>query len=419
MAGNTPPPPAVTAAENTTTEKTTISYLLFRVLSGNKICKATELAACLPQWLSDIEDNNPIPPEIPELLTHLLLPFGTSSTLEDIEKLSGTHSLVGSQKWMMKLRVLMENKAHKKLLQKLESMGDQEVSFEDLCDQENAQENSMDDYLVVGPKWTLQFDHDMRDVMTRGDKNAMKKHPDVFYLTGWVSWTVRSPYWNVALATDDQGNRLLSDEVLDRVLPKWRQILTGETIPTPKYGVVDSFRSWLAREEKKASDLGKPWPNTPIKNVPSISEPKFESPRTPEPYYRPPDSRLRSTNASRLSPLESTPDVTDVTDSEQIEMLREILAEVKELRRMIGQIIERNEALEFAENQMYGSWHQGYPPIPQAMQPNYYVPPDDPFVSAQYYDPALEQDWQHWNSQYYDQDPTTMPDPGAGSAHLF
>ncbi|CAI7603408.1 unnamed protein product [Penicillium discolor] len=403
MMGNTTSPPAVTAAENAK-----ISYLLFRLLSGNKICKATELAACLPKWLGGVEDNNPIPPDIPELLAHLLLPFCTSSVLEHIANLSFPDSLTRSQKWMMKLRILMENKTDEKLLRQLKSMGDQEVAFQDLGYEENAQEDSVDDYLVVDPKRTVQFDHDMRDVMTRGDKDAMKKHPDVFYVTGYVAWTVRSPYWNIALATDDQGNRLLSDDVLDKVLPKWRQILTGETIPTPKYGVVDSFRSWLASEEKKASDLGKPWPNTPIKNAYSASEPKFESPRTPEPYSRP-----RSTNANRLSPLESTP---DVTDSEQTEMLREILAEVKELRNMIGQLIERNEALELAENQMYGSWHQGYPPIPQAMQPNYPVPPEGPFVDAQYYDPALEQDWQHWNSQYYDQDPTTMPGPGPGSA---
>lgn len=272
----------------------------------------------------------------------------------------------------------------------------------------------MNDYLVVDPKRTVQFDHDMRDVMTRGDKDAMKKHTDVFYVTGYVAWTVRSPYWNVALATDDQGNRLLSDDVLDRVLPKWRQILTGETIPTPKYGVVDSFRSWLASEEKKASYLGKPWPNTPIKNVSSASEPNFGSPKTPEPYSRFPYSRPRSTDANRLSPLESTP---DVTNSEQTEMLREILAEVRELRNMIRQTIERNEALEFAENQIYESWHQGYAPIPQAMQPNYPVPQEGPFVGAQYYDPTLEQDWQHWNPQYYDQDPTTMPGPGPGSAY--
>jgi hypothetical protein len=141
MVGNTTSPPTITAVENTT-----ISYLLSRVLSGNKICKATALAACLPQWLGDIEENNPIPPDIPELLAHLLLPFGTSSTLEQIEKLPLPDSFTGSQKWMTKLHVLMDNKAHEKLLQKLESMGDQEVSFEDLCEQENGKD-------------TVQFKH--------------------------------------------------------------------------------------------------------------------------------------------------------------------------------------------------------------------------------------------------------------------
>ncbi|KOS46461.1 hypothetical protein ACN38_g2665 [Penicillium nordicum] len=402
MVGNTTSP-AVDSAE--IDENGRITYLLFRVLSGHKTCEATTLATCLPQWLGDIEEHNPVHPDIPELLTHLLIPFGTTSIPKDVEKLSVPESLDGSQKWMMKLRILMDNKAHERLLQKFGAMEGKGGSFEDLSEQENAQEDSIDDHFVVDPKRTVQFDRDIRDVMTRGDKDAMKRYPDVFYVTGYVAWTVRSPYWNVALATNDHGNRLLSDDVLDRVLPKWRQILTGETIPTPKYGVVDSFRSWLASEEKKASDLGKPWPNTPIKNVSSASGPKLVSPRTPEPY-----SRLRSTNAIRLSSLEST---SDVTDSEQTEMLREILAEVRELRNMIRQIIERNDAIESTENQMYGSWQQGYPPIPQAMQPNHPVPQESPFVNAQYYDPEFEYDWQRWN---YDQDPTTMPGPEYGSA---
>lgn len=267
----------------------------------------------------------------------------------------------------------------------------------------------MDDYLVVDPKRTLQFDFDMRDVMTRGDKDAMRQHQDVFYVTGSVAWTVRSPYWNVALATDDEGNRILSDEVLDRVLPKWRQILTGETIPTPKYGVVDSFRSWLASEEKKACDLGKPWPDTPVEAVPSAPKPNFISPKTPETY-----SRLRTMNVGRHYPFESSP---NVTNSEQTELLREILTEIKELKNMISQNIERKQELEITENLLHESWPQGYPPVPQGMQPNYLVPQQGPFVGAQYQSPVLESDWQRWNSQY--QGPATMPGTGSDSAPLL
>lgn len=141
MMGNTTSPPAVTAAENAQ-----ISYLLFRLLSGNKICKATELAACLPKWLGDVEDNNPIPPDIPELLAHLLLPFCTPSVLEHIANFSFPDSLTRSQKWMMKLRILMENKTDEKLLRQLKSMGDQEVAFQDLGDEENGKD-------------TVQFKH--------------------------------------------------------------------------------------------------------------------------------------------------------------------------------------------------------------------------------------------------------------------
>ncbi|KGO74734.1 hypothetical protein PITC_083430 [Penicillium italicum] len=395
MVENTISPLAVPAPEDAT-----VSCLLSRLLSGSKICKAAELATLLPHWLSDVEENKPISPGLPELLAHLLLPFGTTATLEHIERVHATDDLTATQRWLVKLRVLVDNNAHEKLLQKLESIPDQQISFEDLCEQEN--EDNTDDYLVVDPKRTLQFDYDMRDVMTRGDKDAMRKHTDVFYVTGSVAWTVRSPYWNVALATDDEGNRILSNDVLDKVLPKWRQILTGETIPTPKYGVVDSFRLWLASEEKKASDLGKPWPNPTANAVSSASKTKFVSPRTPEPY-----SRLRSVNAGRLSPLESTP---NVTDSEQTELLREILTEIKELKNIISKDIERKQELEITEDQMQEYWQQEYPPIPQEMQPDYLVPQQGLFGGAQHHPPQLESDWQLWNSQY--QDPTTMPGPG-------
>ncbi|KGO42981.1 hypothetical protein PEXP_027300 [Penicillium expansum] len=389
-------------------EDATVSYLLSRVLSGSKICKAAELAAFLPQWLSDVKEKKPVSPDIPELLAHLLLPFGTPAILSQIERLQVPDSLTDRQRWMVKLIILMDNKAHERLLQKLESIPDQQISFEDLCDQENAQEDNTDDYLVVDPTRSLQFDYGMRDVMTRGDKDEMRKHTDVFYVTGSVAWTVRSPYWNVALATDGEGNRILSDDVLDKVLPKWRQILTGETIPTPKYGVVDSFRSWLASEEKKATDLGKSWPNRHVNAVYSVSKPKFVSPRTPEPY-----SRLRSMHASHLSPLGSTP---NVTDSEQTELLREILTEIKELKNIISQDIERKQQVEVTEDQMQEYWQQAYPPIPQEMQPNYFVPQQGSFDGAQYPFPQPESDWQRWNPQY--QDPTSMSGPGTDSTRL-
>jgi hypothetical protein len=270
-----------------------------------------------------------------------------------------------------------------------------------------AQEDSVNDYLVVDPKRTLQFDYDMRDVMTRGDKDAMKRHADVFYITGYVAWTVRSPYWNIALATDDEGNRFLSDEVLDKVLPKWRQILTGETIPTPKYGVVDSFRSWLASEEKKANNLGKPWPKAPLNTSSSASKPKFVSPKTPEPY-----SRIRTVDVGRMSPLESSP---NVTDGEQTGLLREILNEVKDLKSMMNHVIERQQQqFEITQNQMHEHWQQSYPPIPQGMQPSYFVPQQGPFVDPQYQYPVAEPDWQFWDPQ--NQSPTPMPGPGPSSA---
>jgi hypothetical protein len=129
MDGNT------TSPTITTTENATVSYLLSRVLSGDKICKASDLAALFPQWLNDFEENKPVSPGIPELLTHLLLPFGTTAMLERLEEMGP--SLADTEGWMVKLHALMANKAHERMLQKLESMADEEVSFEDLCGKKN------------------------------------------------------------------------------------------------------------------------------------------------------------------------------------------------------------------------------------------------------------------------------------------
>lgn len=88
-------------------------------------------------------------------------------------------------------------------------------------------------------------------------------------MTSIHAWTVRPPYWNIALANDTEGKRILSNEVLDNVLPRWRTILTGDTpVNRPRYGsLATSFATWLANEKRKVQGLGKPWPNDADENV--------------------------------------------------------------------------------------------------------------------------------------------------------
>ncbi|KXG48283.1 uncharacterized protein PGRI_021530 [Penicillium griseofulvum] len=363
--------PAITAGEDAT-----VNYLLSGVLSGGEICKASELAACLSRWFSDVKEDKPVASAIPELLGRLLLPFGTPTVLERMERSQTPDSFPDRQRWMEKLRVLMDDEAHERLLQKLESLQDQQLSFKTLCEQEN-EDGINDDNLAADP--ALHFDYDLRDMMIRGDKKAMRKHQEVFYVTGSIAWTVRSPYWNVALAIDKEE--------------------------------VDSFRLWLASEEKKANDLDKPWPFTPSR----ANKFKFI---TPEPY-----SRLRTLSTSGLSPVESTPNVPNdpndtivphvpiVTHNVQTELLRELLAEVKELKTIVGQILESKQELGTTENQMHGSLEPVYPPISSAMQPNYFLSQGQ-FVGPQY---QLGPDWQQRGSSQ-NQGPSTLPDPGAGSA---
>jgi hypothetical protein len=124
--------PAITAGEDAT-----VNYLLSVVLSGGEICKALELAACLSQWFSDVKEDKPVASAIPELLGRLLLPFSTPTILEHMERFQTPNSLTDRQMWMEKLRILMDDEAHERLLQKLEYLQDQQLSFKTLCEREN------------------------------------------------------------------------------------------------------------------------------------------------------------------------------------------------------------------------------------------------------------------------------------------
>lgn len=233
----------------------------------------------------------------------------------------------------------------------------------------------------------------MRDVMTRGDRAEMRNHQDVFYVTGSVAWTVKSPYWNIALATDDAGDRYLSNAILDRVLPKWRHILNGDKVPAARYGVSDSFRAWLASERQKALTLGKPWPEKPTKIVSSASKPR-SSERGSSDFM----SRLRSTVPSRISSVESTP---ILKQSENTQLLREILTELKELKVIIRESLRSKEDFMNAEMQNQDSWQQPYPAVPQALHPSFIMPEQAPMDSPHYNPTTINQDWQHWNSPYH------------------
>jgi hypothetical protein len=176
----------------------------------------------------------------------------------------------------------------------------------------------------------------MRDVMRLSDKEAMREHPDVFYVTGNIAWTVRAPYWHVALASDAEGNRFLSDDNLDRALPKWKLILNGERIPTQRYPMAAEFFSeWLAVERQKAYHFGKPWPRTSSAVVRTTSVSKTVTSDVKSSTFV---SRLRSGGRARLSSFE----VEDPHEVEQTRLLREILTELKETKQLVEDAIRGN-----------------------------------------------------------------------------
>ncbi|KAJ5773302.1 hypothetical protein N7457_008198 [Penicillium paradoxum] len=396
-----------------TGEENTVNYMLARVLSGGSIYRKTELSLFFPRWFKCVKENKPVPSRLPELLTRVLRPWGTPAARENSLEIQAREGLPAEHQWMVELHILMTDEADERFLQHLESLPDRVISFDELYLQaEDDNTDNSSDFLVADPHRTLQFDYEIRDVMTRGDRNEMRKHQDVFYVTGIVSWTVRSPFWNIALATDDAGIRFLSNKTLDRVLPKWRQILTGDKIPTARYGVTDSFRQWLASEKRKAIDLGRPWPETPVNVASSVSKPKSSGPKSTSFI-----SRLRSSAPSRTSPTEFDFNANDI---EQTELLREILTEVKDLKLIMKSFLPSSEELmrrdlHSPEMQVHEPWQQPYPAVPQGpsyatMQP--FMAQNGRVGSPQFDSTPADQDWQRWDAAYHTPSHVSAPGPG-------
>ena len=76
-----------------------------------------------------------------------------------------------------------------------------------------------------------------------------------------VHGNVLPPHYSIALATDEQENRFLSDEKLDEILPFWKKLLVGtKSLPSKDPQAKRIWRDWRKNESKKLKLLGRPWP---------------------------------------------------------------------------------------------------------------------------------------------------------------
>ncbi|KAJ5738550.1 hypothetical protein N7493_001705 [Penicillium malachiteum] len=110
-------------------------------------------------------------------------------------------------------------------------------------------------------------DCEIREIMARNEAMEKKTYPKIFNRTGGRGiGRVRPPYWPVALASDENGYRYLSDRVLDAILPKWRSIIDLDRSILRSYfikwdNLQSNLEAWRSSEKAKLrSQRIREWP---------------------------------------------------------------------------------------------------------------------------------------------------------------
>lgn len=114
-----------------------------------------------------------------------------------------------------------------------------------------------------GPTGKFLFDCEIRSLIKK-DKTIRRQHPEIFYKEGNWNGRVRIQYWPVALATNSHGVRYLSNTDLDEPFPDWKEYVRVEnpkSTPSRSVEYTNPWKNWLAKERKKLTELGLPWPS--------------------------------------------------------------------------------------------------------------------------------------------------------------
>jgi len=121
-------------------------------------------------------------------------------------------------------------------------------------------------------------DCEIRTIIKYED-SCWRKLPEVFYVNGgiWQS-QLKVPFYPVALATNPDGVRYLSDARLDEVVPLWKGYLSLRR-PRLLSKSQDKWKSgwndWLKKEKAKLKGLGLSWPSTHVPHlIQDMGDPK-------------------------------------------------------------------------------------------------------------------------------------------------
>ncbi|KAJ5371267.1 uncharacterized protein N7496_007359 [Penicillium cataractarum] len=103
------------------------------------------------------------------------------------------------------------------------------------------------------------------EALKTNDPQKKKAFPTVFYTGGHWAGRVRPQYFEFALMTDLKSVRYVSDEVLDKLIPEWREYMNGKSFPSNAKAHEASFRAWCVRERAQYEANGVPFPRSSSK----------------------------------------------------------------------------------------------------------------------------------------------------------
>ncbi|KAJ5813827.1 uncharacterized protein N7503_000577 [Penicillium pulvis] len=124
--------------------------------------------------------------------------------------------------------------------------------------------------------------------MIKSNDSDWQKYPEIFHTTGNGSkGTLKVQFYPVALATNPDGVRYLSDALLNKVLPPWKAYLTQRRQLNPRHNIWKSgWSDWLIKEKDKLKGLNLSWPS---KHASDIIQ-SMGNPKTPTERLKAPDS---------------------------------------------------------------------------------------------------------------------------------
>lgn len=94
-------------------------------------------------------------------------------------------------------------------------------------------------------------------------------HPEVFHTTGggWKG-KLKVQFYPVALATNPDGVRYLSNEILNKVLPPWKEYLSQRKALSYRHNIwMDDWSDWMKKEKDKLRGLKLSWPSKHVSDV--------------------------------------------------------------------------------------------------------------------------------------------------------